>query len=491
MSRQYRYDDTDKWKYAFGNGSDGDLVIGANTTFSAPNRGCSGSLASSTLTIDSAGFANGDLILIIQSKGSGAGNWELNKVQSGGGSTSLTLVHPLQNNYTDSGINQAQVVKLFQYKSVTIQAGATLSPNQWNGSQNGIVAFLCKNKTNILGAIDVRGKGFVKGVRNANQGGWGGNGGEGVGGTSATGGWNESTTSGTSPGSGAMGGASASGGTNAAGEYSGGNGGGGCDGKQGDEGAGGGGGGGYYFGGGGGGGGADSNGAGGNGGLSNAVTGGGGGGREVNGSGDGGNSGQAGSNGGGAGVSSGYTGAGGLSSDNRGSGGGGGGANASQSILSLTRMFFGGGGGAGGNFWKWTVGDYQNGGDGGDGSGIVLIISRQIDVSTGYIYCSGNTGGNPTGGRAGNGGGGAAGSVLLKTETATLGSTRVLAEGSNGGSGASVAGRGGQGSRGIIHLDYSKTYTGVTSPTVDASLDSSIKAPRAGGAFLQSFIMNG
>jgi len=45
---------------------------------------------------------------------------------------------------------------------------AELSLSQWNGSQNGIVAFLCKGATSILGAIDVRGKDYIKGIRDAN-----------------------------------------------------------------------------------------------------------------------------------------------------------------------------------------------------------------------------------------------------------------------------------------------------------------------------------
>lgn len=155
--RQFRSDDTTKWAYKFGDGSDGDLTISSNTTFSAPNESCSGTAGATTLTVGAASFSNGDLILIHQSRGTGAGNWELSKVVSGGGTTTLTLESALINGYTDSGSNQAQIVELKQYSSVTVNSGVTWSAPSWNGSQGGILAFLCNGDTNINGTVSVDG----------------------------------------------------------------------------------------------------------------------------------------------------------------------------------------------------------------------------------------------------------------------------------------------------------------------------------------------
>ena len=101
--RQFRSDDTTNWSYKMGNGSDGALTISSNTTFSANNESCSGTGGATTLTTSSTGFADGDLVLIHQSRGTGVGQWELSKVASGGGTSTLTLDENLIYTYTDSG----------------------------------------------------------------------------------------------------------------------------------------------------------------------------------------------------------------------------------------------------------------------------------------------------------------------------------------------------------------------------------------------------
>lgn len=165
MSRQWRSDDTDTWVYKFGDGSDGALTISSNTTFSAANEGCSGTSGTTSVTLAAAGgFSNGDLVLIHQSRGTGVGNWELNKISSGGGGTSLTMESNLQNTYTDSGASQAQMVKLFQYSSVTVDATYTWSAADWDGSKGGLIAFLCNGTTTINGTISTVNKGHIGGV---------------------------------------------------------------------------------------------------------------------------------------------------------------------------------------------------------------------------------------------------------------------------------------------------------------------------------------
>lgn len=163
--RQWRSDDTDQWIYGFGSGVDGDLVISSNTTFSAPNAGCSGTVDTTSLTLDSAStFSNGDLVLIHQSRGSISNpNWELNKIVSGAGTTTLTLAHALTRTYTDSGASQAQILTLKQYSSVTVNSGVTWSAPAWDQSKGGLIAFLCNGDVTITGNISTVSKGFLGG----------------------------------------------------------------------------------------------------------------------------------------------------------------------------------------------------------------------------------------------------------------------------------------------------------------------------------------
>src|SRR6266516_4851393 len=89
--RQMRSDDTSVWPDKFGSGADGAGSSPSNvqTSFSATIGSTSATVGSGT------GFSNGNLLLIHQSRndGSGVGNWELNKLSSGGGTTSWTLAY--------------------------------------------------------------------------------------------------------------------------------------------------------------------------------------------------------------------------------------------------------------------------------------------------------------------------------------------------------------------------------------------------------------
>jgi hypothetical protein len=162
--RQFRSDDTSIWRERYGDGSDGVKTVSSNVDYDGANAGCSGTAAATALTLDAAStFVNGDLVLIHQSRGTGVGSWELNKIASGGGTTSLTLAYPLENTYTDSGASQAQILELKQYSEVNIQSGFTLSAPEWDGNKGGIVAFLCKGTVTVTGNIVASGKGYIGG----------------------------------------------------------------------------------------------------------------------------------------------------------------------------------------------------------------------------------------------------------------------------------------------------------------------------------------
>lgn len=169
--------------------------------------------------------------------------------------------------------------------------------------------------------------------------------------------------------------------------------------------------------------------------------------------------------GGGGNALSGTTGASGGSNGHAGLGG-----NLSGST-DLTTLTFGGGGGGGG---EYSYGG-GSGGNGGIGGGIIFISGATITLS-GTMSANGHVGANGTaGGDTGGGGGGAGGSILLKAQSASLGvNLLAVAAGNGGGVGGASGGVGGAGSVGRIHLDYYTSFTGSTSPTIDATQDNSL-----------------
>lgn len=127
----------------------------------------------------------------------------------------------------------------------------------------------------------------------------------------------------------------------------------------------------------------------------------------------------------------------------------------------LTTMLPGGGGGTGSSD--------QGAGNGGDGGGIIYIAGATVTI-TGAVTSNGENGATGGGGRGG--GGGAGGSVLIKAQTATLGSSLITASAGSGGSGSE--GNGVAGGVGRIHLDYLTSYTGTTSPALDVTQDGTL-----------------
>jgi hypothetical protein len=137
----------------FGDGKDGDYSSSSIPTITY--RSCSGSASSTTLTLGSSGFSNGDVILVHQTRGTGAGQWEVNRIVSGGGTTSLTLLKPLQYTYTDSGASQAQAVLIPRYKNVT--CSGTWNVTAWNGDVGGIFPIAIKGSFGGSGSINLAG----------------------------------------------------------------------------------------------------------------------------------------------------------------------------------------------------------------------------------------------------------------------------------------------------------------------------------------------
>lgn len=140
----------------FGDGSDGALTISSNTTEAPIDSSCSGSSGAFTLSATNASFAAGQVILIHQSRGTGAGTWQRNKIVSYTAGT-ITLQDALNATYTDSGSSQAQVRVLKQHTDVTIDSGDTYTAKAWGGNVGGILGFIASGTVTVSGTISANG----------------------------------------------------------------------------------------------------------------------------------------------------------------------------------------------------------------------------------------------------------------------------------------------------------------------------------------------
>lgn len=105
----------------------------------------------------------GTLVLIHQTRGDGAGQYEINQVSSIVGTT-INFTKPLSYTYSTSGNSRAQIMKIPQYSSFKVPSGVTLSVSAWNGSIGGILKVLVSGQVTIEGAIYGTGKGFAGGL---------------------------------------------------------------------------------------------------------------------------------------------------------------------------------------------------------------------------------------------------------------------------------------------------------------------------------------
>ena len=137
----------------------GDAKDGSATISSDPNvrTTITGTAGQTTATAGATTISNGDLVVLHQTQGTGAGQWEFNLVVSGGGSTSLVFAVP--NHYTFA--TGAQIIKVPRYLAATISAHTTTA---WNGSVGGIEVILAKTSITVSGALNGNGGNGAKGI---------------------------------------------------------------------------------------------------------------------------------------------------------------------------------------------------------------------------------------------------------------------------------------------------------------------------------------
>jgi uncharacterized repeat protein (TIGR01451 family) len=176
-------------------GKDGDVTIStavtvnqyaalaASASIGAP------SVSVTALAVNLPALAPGDLILIYQAQGAtistadtaaygaitalnNAGRWEYQTVASistntitlanyGGGCTGL------KNSYDATG--RTQVIRVPQYRNLTITGGGSISALAWDGTRGGIVAVNVSGTLSNNGAISASGAGFRGGVLDNNS----------------------------------------------------------------------------------------------------------------------------------------------------------------------------------------------------------------------------------------------------------------------------------------------------------------------------------
>ncbi len=89
-----------------------------------------------------------------------AGNYEFAVVKSITGNT-IDLVNPIKKDFTGTNSNlKAQIIRVPQYSSLTINAGASITAPAWNGQLGGVVAVHVSGNMVVNGIIDVNAKGF-------------------------------------------------------------------------------------------------------------------------------------------------------------------------------------------------------------------------------------------------------------------------------------------------------------------------------------------
>ncbi len=165
-------------------GKDGAFTANAANTVvnTYTTLGAAAAAGATTLSVASAaGITTGDVLLVYQAQGAtisaanantygavnalgNAGRYEYVSVAAVSGTT-ITLgsacdTTPLRFSY-DSG---AQVLRVPQYTSLTVNGGASIVPQAWNGSTGGVVAAIVDGTATINGSINANGRGFRGGA---------------------------------------------------------------------------------------------------------------------------------------------------------------------------------------------------------------------------------------------------------------------------------------------------------------------------------------
>ncbi len=180
--------------YAETPGKDGDLTVSGAVTvnqYAAIATTVSSGATSVTavgLAAAMPGLAPGDLVMLYQARGAtistvdtsaygavtalnGAGNYEYQTVASVSGNTITfasygTACTGLRYGYSTAG--KAQIIRVPQYRNLTVNSGGSITPLAWNGTLGGVVAVHVSATLSNNGAISASAAGFRGGAIDSN-----------------------------------------------------------------------------------------------------------------------------------------------------------------------------------------------------------------------------------------------------------------------------------------------------------------------------------
>lgn len=162
--RQFRSNDTSSWGDNYGSGVNGAYSPSTGTN-SPINASCTGTSGTTTLSATNVSFSSPQCVIIHQTRGTGAGTWELNRIAAYSSGT-ITLAYALTATYSSG----AQVQVIPQYTTASIAGGVTLSGNAWNGTTGGIYAIMASTSVTIVGTLSLSGIGYRGGATTAPSG---------------------------------------------------------------------------------------------------------------------------------------------------------------------------------------------------------------------------------------------------------------------------------------------------------------------------------
>ncbi len=147
-------------KSVTGSGKDGALVVAQQgqvvNTYTSPTIALAVGMTSIPV-VSSAGFSAGDVVLFVNVR---SGINERKEVFSAGNNV-LNFLTGIAQNYP---VAETQVVRLPQFTSVTVQAGASIGAPVFNGVIGGIAGFLANGVVTVNGAISVDAVGYAGGT---------------------------------------------------------------------------------------------------------------------------------------------------------------------------------------------------------------------------------------------------------------------------------------------------------------------------------------
>lgn len=153
--------------YAHGNGQHGAFT--GSGTFDQPRSAIATAVPSGSTTVTLAtavGINAGELVLLLQARGTTAGAWSIHRVVARNG-TVLTLDSATTVSYDTTSPAVAVAQRVPEFTTATI--AGTLTAPAWDGTTGGVLAFYASGAVQVSGSVTAAGRGW-RGGANATSG---------------------------------------------------------------------------------------------------------------------------------------------------------------------------------------------------------------------------------------------------------------------------------------------------------------------------------